>query len=450
MRNRIAGAGLTLGAVLAVPAAAQAEDFRVTNLNDDGSGSLRAALEQANANADPDRVLFKSKLSGTIELSGFDLDVYRSVDIVGPGARQLAITRVGAGGSILQVNASTPAGLDVSISGVALTDNEATASSGGAIGVYSYTGPANVTLSRVTISGNTVTGPAPYYDSGGGISFKSLGAGSLTIENSTIAGNSAPDDGGGVFVSDGELSIVNSTLSGNAAGDRGGGVYVGEPFIETTVIANSTVTGNSAANGGGINEDQYGATLRGAIVAGNAGTINPDLNNGPWATSFSLIGDTTGATIENDGGNLLNVDPKLKPLKDNGGPTDTHAFKKSPARNAMPQSQAPNKDQRGVSRRRAPDPGLGEPPGRPDDADIGAYEFTKCKGVIVNRVGSAKKDKLKGTKKKDGILGLGGNDVLKGKKGKDGLCGGKGRDKLKGGPGKDKLDGGPGKDKEIQ
>jgi hypothetical protein len=39
--------------------------------------------------------------------------------------------------------------------------------------------------------------------------------------------------------------------------------------------------------------------------------------------------------------------------------------------------------------------------------DIGAYELVKCQGVIVNRVGTAKKDKLKG------------------------------------GPGEDKLDGGP-------
>ena len=54
--------------------------------------------------------------------------------------------------------------------------------------------------------------------------------------------------------------------------------------------------------------------------------------------------------------------------------------------------------------------------------------------MIVNRVGTAGKDKLKGTKKKDGMLGLGGNDKLKGKKGKDGLCGGKGKDKLIGGP----------------
>jgi Ca2+-binding RTX toxin-like protein len=111
-------------------------------------------------------------------------------------------------------------------------------------------------------------------------------------------------------------------------------------------------------------------------------------------------------------------------LRNNGGPTDTHAFKKSPVRNKVSKSQSEQKDQRGAK--------------RTGKGDIGAYELVKCEGVVVNRVGTGKKDKLRGTNKADGMLGLGGNDKLLGKKGKDGLCGGKGKDKLKGGPGKDK------------
>jgi hypothetical protein len=173
------------------------------------------------------------------------------------------------------------------------------------------------------------------------------------------------------------------------------------------------------------------------IVADNSADNDGDdvYVEGPVDFAFSLIEEPDPETITGQG-NLLSVDPKLKPLKNNGGPTDTHAFKKSPAKNKVPKSESEKKDQRGAKRK-----GKG---------DIGAYELVKCEGVIVNRVGTAKKDKLKGTKKSDGILGLGGNDKLAGKKGKDGLCGGKGKDKLKGGPGKDKLDGGPGKDKEVQ
>jgi predicted outer membrane repeat protein len=306
-------------------------------------------------------------------------------------------------------------------------------------GGYASTGGAGIVFSGggdLMVSRTTITDSHSLSSGGGIAAFGSES--SLIVESSTISGNSAGGHGGGVYSQYVETSIRNSTISGNSTDGTGGGAvvrgfYTGPDFE----VRNSTVTGNDAVVGGGLAAmaNDEASLLRGSIVAGNTDDLGtPDLEEGPWATSFSLIGDTTGAGIENDGNNLLGVDPKLKPLKNNGGPTDTHAFKKSPAKNAGP-SDAPKSDQRGAKRK---------------NPDIGAYELVKCEGVIVNRVGTAKKDKLKGTKKKDGILGLGGNDKLAGKKGKDGLCGGKGKDTLKGGPGRDKLDGGPGKDKEIQ
>jgi hypothetical protein len=410
----VSGAGLGLGAMLAAPGAAQAEDFRVTNLNDDGAGSLRDAIEQANADAASDRILFKSKLSGRIELDLF-LGIFEPVQIIGPGARRVTIDANGS--PLFSIGAS--AGDDVAISGLRLHDGANLG--GGAIS----SGDADLNLSGLAITNG-------YAGTGGGI----FSTGNLTIENSTINGNRANSNGAGIFFNGGEISILNSTISGNTAQGSGGGVYLSSTDPTTAEIRNSTITDNQASSGGGIYEDANGATIRGSIIAENTGSP-ADLDDGQWPTSFSLIGDTDGATgLSDEGGNLLGVDPKLKPLKNNGGPTDTHALKKSPAKNKLPKSQTPKSDQRGAKRK-----GKG---------DIGAYELVKCEGVIVNRVGTAKKDKLKGTKRKDGILGLGGNDKLQGKKGKDGLCGGKGKDTLKGGPGKDKLDGGPGKDKEVQ
>jgi RTX calcium-binding nonapeptide repeat (4 copies) len=441
MNKRITAGTGALGALLAIPSVAQADDFKVRNLSDSGPGSLPRAIENANDDADADRILFKSKLSGTIELTANDpLYILRGdLNIRGPGARKLSVD-AGEDSRVFTVSAGFNGlpPIDVTISGLTITggvaDDPGPAGDlgGGILNVgpnTSAVGP-DLTLKNVAVRGNTAA------EDGGGV--RNLG-GDLTIKGSTISGNTSTQDGGGVATNTGQrISVIRrSTITGNHAGDLGGGVYLVGTNPSTTTIRNSTVADNEATNaGGGVYESGYGATIRGSIVAGNTGSP-ADLDDGPWPTSFSIIGDTKGATgLEDDGGNFFDVDPNLKPLRNNGGPTDTHAFKKSPAKNKVPKNQSENKDQRGAKRK-----GKG---------DIGAYELVKCEGVIVNRVGTSKNDKLKGTKKKDGILGLGGNDKLSGKKGRDGLCGGKGKDKLKGGPGKDKLDGGPGKDNEVQ
>jgi hypothetical protein len=431
MRKRIAaGAGISLGAALMAPAAAQAEDFTVTNLNDDGSGSLRDAIEDANTNPGADRVLFKSKLTGTIQL-GDRLEVYSSdLQIVGPGARKLTLD---GGGDSRVFYAASMVPTDVALSGLTITDGYGSTSGAGIF----FASGGDLTVSRVTIRGNETL------SSGGGIAALDSDS-SLTIENSTISGNSAAGaNGGGVYSPGAEVSIRNSTISGNVASNGpgllgGGGIWIGS---QPLTIENSTIAGNSGYFGGGVFTETADVTLQRSVVADNSASQGPDLYEdfglpASFGGSFNLIEDDSGSGGVDGTNNILAQDPTLKPLKNNGGPTDTHAFKKSPAKNKIPKGQTPKDDQRGAPRK-----GKG---------DIGAYELVKCEGVVVNVVGTAKKDKLKGTKKKDGILGLGGNDKLSGKKGKDGLCGGKGKDKLKGGPGKDRLDGGPGKDKEIQ
>jgi RTX calcium-binding nonapeptide repeat (4 copies) len=431
-RSIVGGAGAGFGVALVLPGAALADDFNVTNLSDDGAGSLRQAVEAANADDGADRILFKSKLSGTIELSEQLLLDGGDVQILGPGARKLTVDAPGDDRAFdFRGDYGGAPASDATLSGLTITGGGGNTNGGGLI---AYGADIDMTISRATITGN---GNAAT-DRGGGVYIGGSSDNRLVIDSSTISGNSSNDDGGGIYVRYASFSIRNTTISGNSA-QYGGGIahrYTDQEEIE---LVSSTVTGNEAnGSGGGLYENTGGVQIRGSIVAGNTAIGQPefsDMDDGGWPISFSLVGDVGSSDLEDEGGNLLDVDPNLRPLKNNGGPTNTHAFKKSAAKNKG-LSGAPKQDQRGAPRK-------GQP-------DIGAYELTKCKGVIVNRVGTAKKDKLKGTKRKDGILGLGGNDKLSGKKGKDGLCGGKGKDKLKGGPGKDKLDGGPGKDKEVE
>ena len=161
-----------------------------------------------------------------------------------------------------------------------------------------------------------------------------------------------------------------------------------------TTIRGSTIAFNSTLtdDGGGLWTNTSPVTLHGTILANNeAGDEGNDLATytDPLTSEFTLIGDTTQpgtVPIDDGGGNLFDVDPNLKPLKNNGGPTDTHAIKKSPARTQVP---SPTRRSKTSAARRAR-----------ASRDIGAYELAKCEGVIVNRVGTRARTSSRGPRRR--------------------------------------------------
>jgi predicted outer membrane repeat protein len=148
-------------------------------------------------------------------------------------------------------------------------------------GIYN---DGDLTLQNSTVSGNTVTG------GGGGIIH-----GIVTVVNSTISNNSATGDGGGIY--GGTVNIYSSTISGNSAGNRGGGIYNSNVDIQ-----NSILVGNTASRNG---PDCYG-------------TLN--------TSGYNIIGNPTDCTYTPTTGDKVGADPLLGPLQDNGGPTFTHAI----------------------------------------------------------------------------------------------------------------------------
>lgn len=233
------------------------------------------------------------------------------------------------------------------IQNTVITGNDAAGSGGG---IYLYDPDADTTIEDSTISGNTAG------EKGGGIYLYSPDDGTHTIRRTTISGNSAAA-GGGLFFYDPDHPFVieNSTISGNSAtAGNGGGIYLYNLY-GSLAIRNSTIAGNTATGSGGGIFGLYGSVdLVSTIVGDNTAPTNPDLGGDARFDLFhSLIESPGTADIDDLGGSILNQDPQLGPLQNNGGPTETHLpAVSSPAFNAGDPAFAPPPatDQRGLPR----------------------------------------------------------------------------------------------------
>ena len=121
------GAALALGA-LAAGMPAGAATFNVTNLDDAGAGSLRQAILDANTAAGLDDITFQAGLTGTIILTSGELYISDSVSIQGPGAAVVAVN--GNGGTRVFYLYNGSALLDISISGLTITNGSAPVGAG--------------------------------------------------------------------------------------------------------------------------------------------------------------------------------------------------------------------------------------------------------------------------------------------------------------------------------
>jgi len=212
----------------------------------------------------------------------------------------------------------------------------------------------SVTLQDSTLSGNSAS------EHGGGVAI--LG-GSLTLQNSTLSGNSASQFGGGILNS-GMLYLQNSTLSGNSASQFGGGIF-SENWI---YLLNSTLSGNSAPSGGGLYNGGGELHLSNTLIANSPTGGDCFADGGSVVTNdhnlmqSTLVTQTCGL-VNGEDGSLIGVDPLLGPLADNGGSTQTFALLPgSPAIDAGNDAACLPTDQRGLSR----------PQGV--QCDIGAFE----------------------------------------------------------------------------
>jgi len=350
------------------------KSFTVTTLNDGNSGSLRQAISNANANPGDDTIIFQNGLSGTITLTGGQLDITDSLTLNGPGANVLAISG-NHSSRVFQIHPGTNG--TVTINGLTLKEGYDSGNGGGGI----YIDEGTVTINKSTLSDNSAADAGS--SGGGGI----RNYGSLTVSNSTLSGNTAgPDANGGAIRNSrtssiaGALTIYNSTLSGNSA-QFGGGILIDGGVV---TVSNSTVSGNSASSGGGIffNGESGALGLGNSIVAGNAASNDKEIANGSFVFSqgHNLFGENGASGIR--AGIILAASDRILAgpistaislLADNGGSTRTHLpVKSSPAIDAGDNSlilSGVTTDQRG------------QPRIQNGTVDIGAVESTGPAGT---------------------------------------------------------------------
>jgi predicted outer membrane repeat protein len=336
-----------------------------------------------------------------ILMNGVAFVIDSDVSIVGPGADEFAID-----GDLLSRIFTVNIGIDATIQGMTLERGKVTGSNdGGAI-----RNSGNLTLNSVLFEQDSTarhggaihsTGTLRVTDStftgnlaanmGGAISVQSSATDALVVEGSTFFENDALD-GGAIRIhgsnGSGTATIVNSTLSGNTAAQNAGGIRLTSVAPALTII-NSTITLNQAdtnttdgvsGQGGGIHIGGGSVTLHNSIVAANtaASTAGNDIHGAVESTSdYNLLG--TGEQGSQPGShNVWTNNPGLAPLGDYGGPTKAHALlssslaiDKGSDAQAMFGGVALVRDQRGFARN--VDAGTSGPTG--GTVDIGAFEY---------------------------------------------------------------------------
>lgn len=126
------------------------------------------------------------------------------------------------------------------------------------------------------IDGNVATSDddAPF-EGGGGIFNQ---AGTITVDGATISNNTAlgtggagaPGSGGGAFNNGGTLSISNSTLSGNQSMRAGGGIEVNGGTVRLTdTDFTENTSGGAPGNGGALHVTMGTVNATGGAVVGN-------------------------------------------------------------------------------------------------------------------------------------------------------------------------------------
>jgi hypothetical protein len=370
--------GTTIGlalSTLATPAAAGPTTRYVAPSGAGGSGCANptspcSSVSAAVQASQPGDII---EVAGTIEdhviIDSIQSPWYNPLTIEQWSGQAPAVVDGGGSGYVFSIGVdSGGVQAGANLNGLTITGGDASnggADFGSGSGVDNENG--TVVLTDDTVSDNTV-------EAGGGGAGILNDFGTMTVVDSTISGNaasgvppagindSAPGAGAGIENYDGTLSITASTLTGNTTSTEGGGLFNdggGTVDVTASTIADNTSLGNP---GGGVSNAGGTVTLGDTIVADNQAPVSsPNCGGTLKSVGFNLTDDATGAACGmTQASDVVNTEPDLGSLADNGGPTQTMLpSSNSPAAGVVPDPTSVNDtsvcgngalDQRGTAR----------------------------------------------------------------------------------------------------
>jgi hypothetical protein len=306
---------VALGLVVAELFVAQARAATVTvsNTKNNAVGSLRQAIQDANAG---DTIKFAIPttdagydpvaLTFTIDVAGSELGIDKDLTIDGENQRVVLSRSTGATPPLFRVLHVT-AGTVTITGGLTIIGGRTDTDAGGA-GLFNE--------GTLMLSGCTVLNNFSPLQPGGGIE----NSGMLTVTGCTIAGNSTEGSGGaGVFnTASGDLTLINCTIVRNTivSLSQSAGVGIqnsGTVHVQSTVVALNTTSG--------LNQDLFGDFL---------------------SDGYNFVGTSDGSTGFGKSGShdqvgtiAAPIDPEIGDVRDNGGSTAT----------ALPNAGSPLVDQ---------------------------------------------------------------------------------------------------------
>ncbi len=205
--------------------------------------TLRAAINEANALSTDDTIaLPANNYTLTYALApgfeGVDLEITDDLTIVGEDEQNTVVSSDTSVG-IFRISSA----VTVTLQDFTVRDGQIYSSLGHHGGAAVQNNGGNIRLINMRLLNNTA-------NSIGSGAILNRNGGTITIENSIIAANTALSSGGITNEGNSYMAIVGSTIEDNAAGDGGGIVNSGTLELIDSIVRDNNATSTSASGGG--------------------------------------------------------------------------------------------------------------------------------------------------------------------------------------------------------